>query len=91
MCLTVQRDGEIAAVDAPLPTQATTADPTLPSSKYFGIIPTNAQTSLLRHKEGNPCAVSIFKYHVCISTKPSRIGKNRDRAGEVTTIPVKVM
>ena len=47
MSLAVQRDGEIAAVDAPLPTPTTTADPTLPSSKYFGITPTNAQTSLL--------------------------------------------
>ena len=94
MSLTVQRDGEIAAVaavDAPLPTPATKADPTLPSSKYLGITPTNAQTSLLRHKEGNPCSVSIFKYHVCISTRPSRTEKNRDRADEVTTIPVEVM
>ena len=35
MSLAVQCDGEIAAiavVDAPLPTPATTADPTLPSS-----------------------------------------------------------
>ena len=50
MSLTVQRDGEIAAVaavDAPLPTPTTTADPTLHSSEYFGITPTNAQTSLL--------------------------------------------
>ena len=29
----------IVAVDAPLPTPATTADPTLPSSKYYGITP----------------------------------------------------
>ena len=94
MSLAIQHDSEIAAVaavDAPLPTPATTADPTLPSSKYFGITPTNAQTSLLRHKEGDPCAVSIFRYHVCISTRSSRIGKNRDRADEVTTIPVEVM
>ena len=81
----------VAAVDVPLPNPATTADPTLPSSKYFGITPTNAQTSLLRHKEGNPRAVSIFRYHMCISTRPSRIEKNRDRADEVTTIPVEVM
>ena len=92
--LTVQCDGEIAAVaaiDAPLLTPATTDDHTLPSGKYFGITPTNAQKALLRHKEGNPCAVSIFRYHVCISTRPSRIEKNRDRADEVTTILVKVM
>ena len=47
LSLTVERDGEItavAAVDAPLPTPATTSDPTLPSSKYFGITPTLAQT-----------------------------------------------
>ena len=82
MSLAVQRDGEIAAVaavDAPLPTPATTTNPTLPSSKYFGITPTNAQTSLLRHKEGNPCAVSIFRYHVCISTRPSGIGPTKLR------------
>ena len=55
MSLAVQRDDEIAAVavvKAPLPIPATTADPRLPSSKYFGITPTRAQTSLLRYKEG---------------------------------------
>ena len=55
MSLAVQRDGEIAGVavvEAPLPTPATTADPTLLSGKYFAITPTRAQTSLLRHKEG---------------------------------------
>ena len=86
MSLVVQRDEEIAAVpvvDAPFPT--------LPSSKYFGITPTNVQTSSLRHKEGNPCADSIFRYHVCISTRQSRIEKNWDRADEATTIPVEVM
>ena len=72
MSLAVQHDGEIAAVAVvyvPLPTPATISDPTLPSSKYFGITPTNAQTSLPRHKEGNPCAISIFRYHVFILKK----------------------
>ena len=66
-------------------------NPTLPLSKYFGITPTNAQTSLLRHKEGNPCTVSIFRYHVCIFTRPSRIEKNRDGPTKSPTIPVEVM
>ena len=67
MSLAAQREGEMAAVavvNAPVPTLATKADPTLPPSKYFGITPTHAQPSLLRHKEGNLCAVSIFRYHV---------------------------
>ena len=71
--LAVQRDGEIAAVECPIvtliPSPATKADPnvTLPSSKYFVITPTRVQPSLLHHKKGNPCAVSIFiRYYVCI-------------------------
>ena len=55
------------------------------------VIPTRAQTSLLHHKEGESCAVSIFRYHVYVSTRPSQIEKNQDRANEVTTIPVEVM
>ena len=49
------------AVDAPLPTPATTADPKLPSSKYFGITPTRAQTSLLHRKEE-----SMRSFHILI-------------------------
>ena len=72
MSLFVQRDDEIVVVavaDAPLPTPATTVDPTLPSSKYFGVTPHVRNRHYYVIKRGNPCAVSIFRYHMCISTR----------------------